>query len=332
MQRVNGSWKNKIVASDLQEERDRCAFDQEEMRVMLHGGKEAWDIQRYFFDLQKKHPQLHNHHHFFEMTPEEKQTDLWKRMRFIQTHYPEIFVNTDTGRYPYFMWGHIFQGLVPGVGLHYTMFKMAVMNLSNEAQRNKWGPLINHHKILGCYAQTELGHGSNVAGLETTATLDKATDEFIIHSPTLTSTKYWPGDLGRNTTHAVVYARLKIENNDYGVQPFMVQLRDVDTFHYRKGIVTGDLGTKFGYTSKDNGWARFDQVRIPRDHMLMGMCEVTKEGEFSIIGDLRVLYSVMMNIRLMIVKDAAFFTFMALQIAVRYNAVRRQFKTYHGNK
>lgn len=83
---------------------------------------------------------------------------------------------------------------------------------------------------MGCYAQTELGHGSNVAGLETTATLDKATDEFIIHSPTITATKFWPGDLGRFSTHAVVFARLIVEDNDYGVQPFMVQLRDLETF------------------------------------------------------------------------------------------------------
>ena len=78
-------------------------------------------------------------------------------------------------------------------------------------------PDIANHKILGCYAQTELGHGSNVAGLETTATLDKATDEFVIHSPTVTSAKFWPGDLGRNTTHAIVFARLLIEGKDYGV-------------------------------------------------------------------------------------------------------------------
>lgn len=72
-------------------------------------------------------------------------------------------------------------------------------------------PLIRNHKILGCYAQTELGHGSNVAALETTATLDKTTDEFVINSPTITSTKYWPGDLGRYTTHAIVFARLIVE-------------------------------------------------------------------------------------------------------------------------
>ena len=69
-------------------------------------------------------------------------------------------------------------------------------------------PDVRNVNILGCYAQTELGHGSNVAGLETTATLDKSTDEWIIHSPTLTSAKFWPGDLGRFSTHAVVFARL----------------------------------------------------------------------------------------------------------------------------
>ena len=78
---------------------------------------------------------------------------------------------------------------------------------------------VNH---LGCYAQTELGHGSNVAALETTATLDKSTDEFVINSPTITSAKYWPGDLGRFCSHAIVFARLIIDEDDYGVQPFMV--------------------------------------------------------------------------------------------------------------
>lgn len=83
-------------------------------------------------------------------------------------------------------------------------------------------PLIKNHKILGCYAQTELGHGSNIAALETTATLDKNTDEFVINSPTPTSTKYWPGDLGRMTTHACVFARLIIDNTDYGINAFIV--------------------------------------------------------------------------------------------------------------
>jgi len=39
--------------------------------------------------------------------------------------------------------------------------------------------------------------GSNVQGLETTATYDKTTQEFVIHSPVLTSSKWWIGSLGR---------------------------------------------------------------------------------------------------------------------------------------
>jgi acyl-CoA oxidase len=102
------------------------------------------------------------------------------------------------------------------------MFWLTVQNLSSEEQKARWMPDIRELNIIGCYAQTELGHGSDVASLETTATLDKATDEFVIHSPTITSTKYWPGDLGRFSTHAVVHARLLIDGKFYGVQPFFV--------------------------------------------------------------------------------------------------------------
>ena len=56
--------------------------------------------------------------------------------------------------------------------------------------------MVQNMNIMGCYAQTELGHGSNVQGIETTATLDKSTDEFVIHSPTIRATKFWPGGLG----------------------------------------------------------------------------------------------------------------------------------------
>jgi acyl-CoA oxidase len=101
----------------------------------------------------------------------------------------------------------------------------------------------------------------------------------------------------------VIFARLKIDENDYGVQPFVVQLRDLNTWKHLKGIQSGDMGPKFGYESKDNGWAIFDQVRIPRTNMLMGLAEVEKDGTFSIKKDMRVLYTTMMLIRLTIACD-----------------------------
>lgn len=69
------------------------------------------------------------------------------------------------------------------------MFVPAIKGQGTEEQQQKWLPLANKIQIIGCYAQTELGHGSNVQGLETTATFDPQTDQFIIHSPTQTSSK-----------------------------------------------------------------------------------------------------------------------------------------------
>lgn len=69
------------------------------------------------------------------------------------------------------------------------MFVPAIKGQGTDEQQAKWLPLANKMQIIGCYAQTELGHGSNVQGLETTATFDPQTDEFVIHSPTLTSSK-----------------------------------------------------------------------------------------------------------------------------------------------
>ena len=193
--------------------------------------------------------------------------------------------------------------------------------------------MIKNADLFGCYAQTELGHGSNVAALETTATLDKTTDEFVINTPTITATKYWPGDLGRFSSHAVVFARLRIGETDYGIHPFMVQLRDVSTWRMLPGVNCGDLGPTIGYQSKDNGWCTFNQVRIPRGDMLMGLCEVNAAGEFSMIGDARVLYSVLMYMRMFLVYGmGSKFSLRATRIAVRYCSVRRQFSSQEGTK
>ena len=178
-------------------------------------------------------------------------------------------------------------------------------------------------RILGCYAQTELGHGSDVAGLETTATFDREADEFVIHTPSRTATKWWPGDMGRMANHAVVFAQLVIEGNKYSVCPFIVQIRESDTHMPCKGIQCGDLGPKLGYLGKDNGWLSFDQVRIPRDQMLQRYVSVDREGSFSIEGDLRVLYSVMLAVRKQIIEGAAYTLSRVGLIALRYSCVRR---------
>lgn len=80
--------------------------------------------------------------------------------------------------------------------------------------------------VIGCFAMTELAHGSNVAGLETTATFDRETDEFIIHTPHLGATKWWIGGAASTATHAAVFAQMIVDGKKYGVKTFVTQLRD----------------------------------------------------------------------------------------------------------
>jgi acyl-CoA oxidase len=73
------------------------------------------------------------------------------------------------------------------------MFIPTLLSQASAEQQAEWLPKALGLKLVGTYAQTELGHGTFVRGLETTATFDPETDEFVAHSPTLTATKWWPG-------------------------------------------------------------------------------------------------------------------------------------------
>jgi len=220
--------------------------------------------------------------------------------------------------------------------LHWGMFVPAIRGQGTEEQQKKWLPMAYKLQIIGCYAQTELGHGSNVQGLETTATFDPETDEFVIHSPTLTSSKWWPGGLGKASTHALVYARLITDGKDHGINGFIVQLRSLDDHLPLPGITVGDIGLKFGngaYNTMDNGVLRFDHVRIPRDQMLMRVQQVTREGKVLQSNVPRqLLYGTMVYVRQTIVADASSALSRAVCIATRYSAVRRQFGPKNGNE
>jgi len=111
----------------------------------------------------------------------------------------------------------------------------------------------------------------------------------------------------------------------------LVQLRDLETWKHVKGVQSGDVGPKVGYVAKDNGWARFDNVRIPRTNLLMGYVDVDRQGNFKKKGDLRVLYTVMMIIRAAIVGYSGFGLQKAVLIGIRYSIMRRQFQTLNGS-
>lgn len=215
------------------------------------------------------------------------------------------------------------------------MFQPNIVSLCDEEQQAQWLPLCRDWRMIGCYAQTELGHGSNIRALETTATFlaesqgGQKGGSWLINSPTLTSGKFWPGTLGRTANHAMVIARL-IDGDgvDRGIHNFLVPLRSMEDHTLLPGVTTGDIGPKIGYNNMDNGFAYFENVMIPRRNMAMRFATVDENGKYGekIVSDAasKVAYITMMQVRAMIVNGAAKALSMACAVAIRYSAVRKQ--------
>ena len=104
-----------------------------------------------------------------------------------------------------------------------------------------------------------------------------------------------------------------------------MQIRDMETHEPLPGVEVGDIGTKLGYNSVDNGYLLLKKVRIPRKALLSRFAEITPEGDLDIKADLRILYSIMSKVRLYLSRASAFALYRQAKNAVRYAACRRQF-------
>ncbi|KAF1319788.1 Peroxisomal acyl-coenzyme a oxidase, partial [Globisporangium splendens] len=217
-----------------------------------------------------------------------------------------------------------------GMDVHRSMFIPTLENQADEEQQKKWLPLAKNYKIFGAYAQTELGHGSNVQGIETTAHYDKAAQQFIINSPTLTSRKWWPGGLGKTANHAIVHARLFLDGADVGVQAFLVQLRSLENHEPLPGIECGDIGPKVGFQSVDNGYCAFHNVRIPRENMMMRYAKVLPDGTFVKPKSDKLVYLTMVEVRANLIHSFGLMMASAATITTRFSAARVQGRTPTG--
>ncbi|KAJ2381828.1 hypothetical protein GGI23_007496, partial [Coemansia sp. RSA 2559] len=153
-------------------------------------------------------------------------------------------------------------------GLHRGMFIPTLQNQATPEQQELFLKPALNYEILGCYAQTEIGHGSNVQGLETTCTYVPETDEFEVHMPNIRACKWWIGSLGVTATHAMVMAQLIVNGKNWGPNPVVVPIRSTATHEPLKGVTVGDLGPKFGFNTMDNGFLLLDRVRVPRINLM----------------------------------------------------------------
>ncbi|MFT7021123.1 acyl-CoA dehydrogenase family protein [Rhodococcus sp. BGS-1C] len=224
--------------------------------------------------------------------------------------------------------------LMVKAGVQWGLFGGAIENLGTERHHDAYvRPLIDLD-LLGCFAMTETGHGSDVQALETTATFDPATDEFVVHSPTPSSRKDYIGGAAETATVAVVFAQLITagpgeEPQGHGVHCLFVPLRD-ENGDDLPGVTTSDCQYKGGLPGVDNGRIMFDQVRIPRENLLNKYADVAADGTYTspIENPSRRFFTMLGTLirgRVTVGGSAAAAARVALDIATRYALQRRQF-------
>lgn len=223
--------------------------------------------------------------------------------------------------------------LMVKAGVQWGLFGGAVENLGTERHHAAYIQKIIDLDLLGCFAMTETGHGSDVQSLETTATYDAETQEFVIDSPTPSSRKDYIGGAAETARVAAVFAQL-ITNEDgkptgYGVHCFVVPIRDADG-NDLPGVTTADCHYKGGLPGVDNGRILFDHVRVPRDNLLNRYGDVAADGTYSspIESNGRRFFTTIGTLirgRVTVGGSAGAATRVALDIATRYGLQRRQF-------
>ncbi|CAH2049990.1 unnamed protein product, partial [Iphiclides podalirius] len=317
------------VNPDLQKERDNCTFNVTELTHLIDGGPHKTDERKKREEMVFKEG-IHiddvpsdylSHKEKYELAVK-KACMLFKMLRRLQDEE-----NAGMENYRALLGGNLGTAIL-GDGspltLHYVMFIPTLMGQATVEQQAYWIGRAFNLSIIGTYAQTELGHGTFIRGLETTATYDPATKEFILHSPTLTSYKWWPGGLAHTANYCVVMAQLYTLGKCHGIHPFIVQLRDEESHVPLPGIKVGEIGAKLGMNGTNNGFLGFDRVRIPREHMLMKNSKVLEDGTYVKAPSSKLTYGTMMFVRVMLVHDVCNYMAKAVTIATRYSAVRRQ--------
>jgi len=311
-----------LTNPDLQKERDAGNFNVEELSIILHDGKENLDKKRELENLiytDKDYMSIPLH-----FMSREEQYEEGLRRSSLAVLKKDSFGDIVSRPSDLHQYNSRIMPVNVLFDLNYGMFAPTILNQGTPEQQEKYlFPALNH-EIIGTYAQTEMGHGTFLRGLETTAHYDPNTQEFVLNTPTVTSTKWWPGALGKTSTHAVVLAQLYTQGKCHGIHPFIVQLRSLEDHKSLPGIEVGDIGPKFGFAANDNGYLRLNNVRIPREDMLSKYSQVASDGTYTKPPKSKLTYGTMTLVRAFIVKNCAYWLARCCTIAVRYSAVRRQ--------
>ncbi|XP_068940340.1 peroxisomal acyl-coenzyme A oxidase 2 [Petaurus breviceps papuanus] len=320
--RTPRSTHNKGVNPDLDTERQNKSFNVERLTNILDGGAEFTQKRKQIEGIIYRDPVFNIKNNYFMSHNQRYEAAIQKTIHskklMKQRGWKEDGVELK----------YISRALAGDTAftLH-SVFQKALRSLGSDEQIKKWSPLTDNFQIIATYAQTEMGHGTYLRGLETTATYDASTQEFVVNTPSLSATKWWPGDLGRTATHALVLAQLYCSGRCHGMHGFLVPIRSLQDHSPLPGITVGDIGPKMSFEQTDNGFLQLDHVRIPRENMLSRFSQVLPDGTYVNQGTPQSNYLGMTVIRVQLLADEFIPALTkACVIATRYSVIRRQSK------
>ena len=215
------------------------------------------------------------------------------------------------------------------VGVQFGLFGGAVLQLGSKHHHDAYIADLVTGELIGCFAMTETGHGSNVQALGTVATYDSETGEFVITTPDDPSRKDYIGNAANHASMAVVFAQLEINGKSEGVHGFVVPIRD-ESGKPLEGVRIEDDGAKIGLNGVDNGRLWFDHVRVPRENLLNRYADVSEDGTYSSPIDnvdrrFFTMLGTLIQGRVCVGGAGISASKVALAVAIKYANKRRQF-------